>query len=61
MVAVPQASLPITRTGYGFGGNVVFPLGRSRVVGVRLDAGMLIYGHERKRACFSSTWDAELR
>lgn len=56
MAAVPQGEFADqVGTGYGFGANVVLPFGRSSPVGIRLDAGFLIYGHERKRVCFSST------
>ncbi|MFN2398054.1 MAG: hypothetical protein ABR543_05330, partial [Gemmatimonadaceae bacterium] len=62
MAAVPQGEFADqVGNGYGFGGNVVLPLGRSSPVGIRLDAGFLIYGHERKRVCFSSTIGCRLQ
>ncbi len=41
--------------GYGGAGYLLHTFDRHRVVGLRLDFGLLTYGHERQRACISTT------
>jgi hypothetical protein len=42
-------------TGAGIGGNFILKLDRRGVLGLRADAGVIIYGHEPKTACISAT------
>jgi hypothetical protein len=41
--------------GYGVGGQFVLRLDPHGILGLRADAGVIIYGHEKKRVCFSQT------
>ncbi len=40
---------------FGFGGHLIYRLDRHGMLGIRMDAGVIIYGNERQRACFSPT------
>ena len=40
---------------FGFGGHFIYQLDRDGMFGIRIDGGMVIYGNERERVCFSST------
>lgn len=55
-VAVPQGEFADNiGTGYGFGGNFIYQLDRQGIFAIRADAGGVIYGQERQRACFPGT------
>lgn len=41
--------------GWGLGLHGVLPLDQSGIIGLRADAGFLVYGHERQRDCISTT------
>jgi hypothetical protein len=41
--------------GFGGAGHFIFNVDRAGIFGVRADAGFIIYGHERYRACLSPT------
>jgi hypothetical protein len=45
----------VVDTGFGVGANFVLRLDPQGVLGLRADAGVIIYGHEKKRVCFSQT------
>ncbi len=40
---------------FGFGGHLIYRLDRNGMLGIRVDAGAIIYGSERQRVCFSPT------
>lgn len=40
---------------FGFGGHLIYRLDRDGAIGIRAEAGMLIYGNERNRVCFNPT------
>ena len=42
-------------TGWGLDGHFALKLGRSGIVSLRGDGGFIVYGHEEKRVCLSST------
>lgn len=41
--------------GIGFGGHFLLKLDRAGAFGIRTDAGFVIYGHESRRVCLSTT------
>ncbi|HET7583927.1 MAG TPA: hypothetical protein VFK13_03415 [Gemmatimonadaceae bacterium] len=41
--------------GYGGAGYLLHTFDRNRVIGLRLDFGLVTYGHERQRTCISAT------
>jgi hypothetical protein len=56
MAALPQGQFEsYVGTGWGAGGNLLVRLDPNGVVGLRIDAGYLNYGNEKKRACISTT------
>jgi hypothetical protein len=42
-------------TGWGLSGHFALRLDRSGILNLRGDGGFIVYGHEKKRVCFSST------